>query len=120
MTRTPKVIAPRASEPMRSSTGTGGLPDELLDEQLRRLRLCAAVAMGLWTFGLVMDIWVRPGTVGPLRRVEVVLVAQRPPHALCVVQPGVGRADRRLHLSALDPGHHGLEYVVMATAASSL
>ena len=64
MTRAPKVIAPKASEPARSSTTTGGLPDELLDEQLRRLRLCAAVAMGLWTFGLVMDTFVRPGTVG--------------------------------------------------------
>jgi hypothetical protein len=64
MTRAPRVIAPRASEPLRSSTTTGGLPDDLLDEQLRRLRLCAAVAMGLWSFGLVMDTWVRPETVG--------------------------------------------------------
>jgi hypothetical protein len=43
---------------------TQGLPDELLSEQLRRLRLCAAVAMGLWTFGLIMDAFVRPETVG--------------------------------------------------------
>ena len=64
MTGAPRVIAPKASEPLRSSTTTGGLPDELLDEQLRRLRLCAAVAMGLWSFGLVMDMWVRPRTVG--------------------------------------------------------
>jgi eukaryotic-like serine/threonine-protein kinase len=64
MTRTPKVIAPRATQPARSPLTTGGLPDELLDEQLRRLRLCAAVALGLWTFGLVMDSFVRPSTVG--------------------------------------------------------
>ena len=40
-----KVIAPRTSETTRSSVTTG-LPDELLGEQIRRLRLCAAVAMG--------------------------------------------------------------------------
>jgi len=58
-----KVIAPRTSETTRSSVTTG-LPDELLGEQIRRLRLCAAVAMGLWMFGLVMDSLVRPRTVG--------------------------------------------------------
>jgi len=64
MTPAPRVIAPRESETTRSSVTTQGLPDELLGEQLRRLRLCAAVAMGLWTFGLVMDTFVRPETVG--------------------------------------------------------
>ena len=64
MTAAPKVIAPRAPEAARSQTTTSGLPDDLLTEQMRRLRLCAAVAMGLWTFGLVMDAFVRPGTVG--------------------------------------------------------
>ena len=64
MTAAPKVIAPRAPEATRSRTTTTGLPDDLLTEQMRRLRLCAAVAMGLWTFGLVMDALVRPGTVG--------------------------------------------------------
>ena len=63
MTAAPKVIAPRAPEAARSQTTTG-LPDDLLTEQMRRLRLCAAVAMGLWTFGLMMDAFVRPGTVG--------------------------------------------------------
>jgi len=63
MTVAHKVIAPR-SNTTRSSVTTQGLPDELLGEQVRRLRLCAAVAMGLWTFGLVMDAFVRPRTVG--------------------------------------------------------
>jgi hypothetical protein len=63
MTPALKVIAPR-SHTTRSSVTTQGLPDELLGEQVRRLRLCAAVAMGLWTFGLVMDAFVRPRTVG--------------------------------------------------------
>src|SRR5690349_13136777 len=74
MTRTPKVIAPRATQPARSPVTTGGLPDELLDEQVRRLRLCAAVAMGLWTFGLVMDTFVRPGTVGSQFHVSTVVI----------------------------------------------
>ena len=51
------------ARPARSTTTTG-LPEDLLVEQMRRLRLCAAVAMGLWAFGLVMDAFVRPGTVG--------------------------------------------------------
>jgi serine/threonine-protein kinase len=63
MAPTHKFIAPRTSETTRSSVTTG-LPDELLGEQIRRLRLCAAVAMGLWMFGLVMDSLVRPQTVG--------------------------------------------------------
>jgi eukaryotic-like serine/threonine-protein kinase len=60
----PKVIAPRTPDAVRNPTTTTGLPDDLLDEQVRRLRLCAAVAIGLWGFGFVMDGWVRPGTVG--------------------------------------------------------
>ena len=64
MTAAPKVIAPRESAPVSSFMTTGGVPDDLLTEQVRRLRLCAAVATGLWAFGLVMDAFVRPGTVG--------------------------------------------------------
>jgi serine/threonine-protein kinase len=64
MTPAAKVIAPRTPETSRTPVTTTGLPEDLLDEQMRRLRLCAAVAMGLWAFGFVMDGWVRPGTVG--------------------------------------------------------
>ena len=74
MTAAPKVIAPRAPEAARSRTTTTGLPDDLLTEQMRRLRLCAAVAMGLWTFGLVMDAFVRPGTVGAPFFVSTVVI----------------------------------------------
>jgi hypothetical protein len=63
MTPALKVIAPRTTDTTRS-WATTGLSDELLGEQIRRLRLCAAVAMGLWMFGLVMDSLVRPRTVG--------------------------------------------------------
>ena len=64
MKPTPRLIAPHDPETGRSQVTTGGLPDDLLDEHLRRLRLCAGVAMGLWAFGLVMDGLVRPRTVG--------------------------------------------------------
>ena len=64
MTPTQKVIAPRTPDSSRSQLTTGGLPDDLLGEHVRRLRLCAAVAMGLWTFGLVMDGLARPRIVG--------------------------------------------------------
>jgi len=74
MTPVPKVIAPRAANSLRGGLTTGGVPDELLDEQVRRLRLCAAVAMGLWTFGLVMDGLVRPRTVGSPLFVSTVVI----------------------------------------------
>ena len=64
MAAAPKVIAPRTPDARGSQHTTAGLPDDVLNEHMRRLRLCAAVAMGLWTFGFVMDAWVRPGTVG--------------------------------------------------------
>ncbi len=64
MTSAAKVISPRTPEASRRPITSAGLPEDLLGEQMRRLRLCAAVAMGLWAFGLVRDAFVRPGTVG--------------------------------------------------------
>jgi serine/threonine-protein kinase len=40
------------------------LPTSLLTEQVRRLAICAAVGAALWTYGLVMDAFVRPLTLG--------------------------------------------------------
>ena len=74
MTSAPKVIAPRTPELLRGQTTTTGLPDDVLNEQVRRLRLCAAVAMGLWAFGLVMDAFVRPQTVGSPFLVSTVVI----------------------------------------------
>ncbi len=78
MTATPRVIAPRAAETARRPVTTGGLPEDLLNEHVRRLRLCAAVGTGLWTFGLVMDHVVIPrtvGTIAPLSTGVIELVA---------------------------------------------
>ena len=63
---TKKIIQPRAHTPStgaRELTTTGRLPDDLLSEQVRRLAVTGAVGAGLWTFGLVMDGFVRPRTV---------------------------------------------------------
>ena len=78
MTATSRVIAPRVAESGRRPITTGGLPEDLLNEHVRRLRLCAAVGTGLWTFGLVMDNVVIPrtvGTIAPLSTGVIELVA---------------------------------------------
>jgi serine/threonine-protein kinase len=50
---------------VRDSSLAGRLPDELLSEQIRRLALFNAVIGALWSYGLVMDLFVfsliRPG-----------------------------------------------------------
>jgi hypothetical protein len=65
-----KHIAPRmptpppAGEPgpqaptgfLAPSSSGGRLPEDLLAEQVQRLGVFAAVAGGLWTFGLMMDL----------------------------------------------------------------
>jgi serine/threonine-protein kinase len=40
-----------------------GLPDTLLSEHVQRVALAAGVAAGLWTYGLIMDSFVRPATL---------------------------------------------------------
>ena len=71
--RRPRHCHDTCTESHRAARARGGpqpdhdrpaCPTTCSTEQMRRLRLCAAVAMGLWTFGLVMDAFVRPGTVG--------------------------------------------------------
>src|SRR5688572_5900962 len=109
MTRTPKVIAPRAAQPARSPITTDGMPDELLDEQVRRLRLCAAVAVGLWTFGLVMDSFVRPSTVGAPFFLSTVII-----EAVAVVVSGLLFAYLRFttHTPRVQ-AHAGLVFMVL-------
>lgn len=61
----PNIIEPRPQTPapgLREPTSSSRLPDALLSEQVRRLAVCAAVGVGLWIYGLVMDTIVRPLT----------------------------------------------------------
>jgi eukaryotic-like serine/threonine-protein kinase len=80
-TAKPTLIAARPQTPApatHNQTRTGGLPEELLSEQVRRLAVFAAVGAGLWTYGLVMDTIVYPLTLGsaiPARHVVVQIAA---------------------------------------------
>ncbi len=79
MTHPLKVIAPRAPTPT-SSTATGSkttirLPDAFLEEGVQRLGLFSAVAAGLWTFGLLLDlVFLRavPGAFAPSAIVQTI------------------------------------------------
>ena len=79
MTHPLKVIAPRAPTPT-PSTATGSkttirLPDGFLEEGVQRLGLFSAVAAGLWTFGLLLDlVFLRavPGAFAPSAIVQTI------------------------------------------------
>ncbi len=43
-----------------SGTADASLPDDLVEESARRLRIAAGTWMGLWTIGLVMNHIFRP------------------------------------------------------------
>jgi serine/threonine-protein kinase len=51
----PHVPTPSPGAPP-TGRSTGAVPDVLVVEQVQRLTLFAAVAAGLWTFGLLMDL----------------------------------------------------------------
>jgi eukaryotic-like serine/threonine-protein kinase len=59
-----RIIEPRVATPAPSTHTTSGgrLPDDLASEHLKRLSVFAAVAAGLWTYGLVIDTIVTPLT----------------------------------------------------------
>jgi eukaryotic-like serine/threonine-protein kinase len=62
-----KIIEPRLETPLpgvRSETRVTRLPESLVSEQVQRLKIIAGVAAGLWVYGLAMDGFVRPATVG--------------------------------------------------------
>jgi serine/threonine-protein kinase len=63
-----KVIAPRVPTPgpLESGRSTSRLPDELVAEQVSRVRLLSGVSLGVWTFGLIMNVFVFPRTVGAI------------------------------------------------------
>jgi eukaryotic-like serine/threonine-protein kinase len=62
-----KLIEPRAATPTPGAEQvhmTGRLPDDMLDEQLQRLAVFAAVGAGLWALTVVIHAFVTPRTVG--------------------------------------------------------
>jgi serine/threonine-protein kinase len=77
-----KLIARRqdtgASTGSDSARTTGHTSEELLSEEVRRLAVFAAVAATVWTFGLLMEIYVLPSASGEplsLRSISVEIFA---------------------------------------------
>lgn len=73
-----RMLAPcRTQSPCTDTSRSGNaLPAALLDEQVRRLAICAAVGAGLWAFGLAMDGVARPFTLGtPLPVTQITIEA---------------------------------------------
>jgi hypothetical protein len=60
----PNVVAPKLSTAASDSRGSSGLPEDVLSEQARRIVLFSGVAAFMWSFGLAMDGWILPATVG--------------------------------------------------------
>lgn len=62
----PRVVAPRLPTPHTPSGGhkSGLLPDDVVADQVRRLKLFAIVSGGLWAMGLLMDSVVFSLTIG--------------------------------------------------------
>src|SRR5580765_4303481 len=68
MTHKPhKLLEPRASTPAPGAEQvrmTGRLPDDMVDEQVKRLAVFSAVAAGLWALTVVVHAVITPRTVG--------------------------------------------------------
>ena len=62
----PRVLAPKCdTTPCAAQSGSGWrLPASLLNDQVHRIAICAAVGAGLWTYGVIMDTFARPLTLG--------------------------------------------------------
>ncbi|MEO7157001.1 MAG: serine/threonine-protein kinase [Vicinamibacterales bacterium] len=62
------VIAPRQATPVPGSSSAGRsslhLPDDVVDEQVRRVWLLSGVSAFMWAFGMTMDGVVFPATLG--------------------------------------------------------
>jgi len=71
----PMLIGRRLETPPPAAAGASSrLPDGIISEHVRRLAVCAGVAAALWTYGIVMDGFVRPFLVGvPLSVASLVL-----------------------------------------------
>ena len=63
----PRIVAPRLPTPAATPSGgskTSRLPDDLIDEQVKRVWLFSGVSAFMWSFGMVMDTIVFPATLG--------------------------------------------------------
>ena len=62
----PRIVAPRLPTPATPAGGskTGRLPDDLVADQVGRLKVFALVSGGMWAMGLLMEAVVFPVTIG--------------------------------------------------------
>lgn len=62
----PKVVARRLPTPHTPPSGQSSvsMPDDVVSEQVRRIVLFSGVSAFMWSFGLVMDGFVLPATIG--------------------------------------------------------
>src|SRR4051812_34651712 len=58
------IAARLKTPPIQTDPAAEALPDTLLAEQVQRVALTAMVALGLWSYGLLMDALIRPATLG--------------------------------------------------------
>jgi len=63
---TKRVVAPRFPTPATPASGSGAarLPDDVVDEQVRRVWLFSGISAFMWSFGLVMDGVAYPAVLG--------------------------------------------------------
>ena len=62
----PRIVAPRLPTPAATPAagGSARLPDDVVDEQVKRVWLFSGVSAFMWSFGMVMDTVVFPATLG--------------------------------------------------------
>jgi hypothetical protein len=60
----PRVVAPRLPTPITPASGTPRMPDDVVDEQVKRVWLFSGISAFMWLFGLTMDGLVFPATLG--------------------------------------------------------
>ena len=60
----PRMVAPRLPTPVTPAGGTARLPDDVVDEQVKRVWLFSGVSAFMWAFGMTMDAIVFTATLG--------------------------------------------------------
>src|SRR4051812_22433449 len=72
----PRMLAPqcRTATVDTDSQRSHALPASMLNDQVRRLAICAAVGAALWAYGLFMEAVVRPATLGSPVQAKIIVV----------------------------------------------
>lgn len=76
-----KVVAPRIRTPVAPLTPASGasasrLPDDVVAEQVQRLKLFAVISGGMWAIGMLMDFVIFPGAQMPSRTTRATFIIE--------------------------------------------